>query len=71
MIGSGITDKTISALKSANGLVVGSMLCKTITNSLKMGQNPVTKLDKVVYNLKKKLYELDHKIYKAKDKITF
>ena len=55
MIGFGITDKTISALKSANGLVVGSMLCKTITNSLKMGQNPVTKLDKVVYNLKKKI----------------
>ena len=55
VIGFGITDKTISSLKSANGLVVGSMLCKTITNSLKMGQNPVTKLDKVVYNLRKKI----------------
>ena len=55
VIGFGITDKTISALKSANGLVVGSMLCKTITNSLKIRQNPVTKLDKVVYNLKKKI----------------
>ncbi len=55
VIGFGITDKTISSLKSASGLVVGSMLCKTITNSLKMGQNPVTKLDKVVYNLKKKI----------------
>ena len=55
VIGFGITDKTISALKAANGLVVGSMLCKTISNSLKMGQNPVTKLDKVVYNLKKKI----------------
>ena len=55
VIGFGITDKTISALKSANGLVVGSMLCKSITNSLKMRQNPVTKLDKVVYNLKKKI----------------
>ena len=55
VIGFGITDKTISSLKSANGLVVGSMLCKTITNSLKMGQNPVTMLDKVVYNLKKKI----------------
>ena len=49
VIGFGITDKTISSLKSANGLVVGSMLCKIITNSLKMRQNPVTKLDKVVY----------------------
>jgi tryptophan synthase alpha chain len=55
VIGFGITDKTISSLKTANGLVVGSMLCKTITNSLKMRQNPVTKLDKVVYNLKRKI----------------
>ena len=55
VIGFGITEKTISSLKSANGLVVGSMLCETITNSLKMGQNPVTKLDKVVYNLKNKI----------------
>ena len=55
VIGFGITDKTISSLKSANGLVVGSMLCKTIANSLKMRQNPVTKLDKIVYNLKRKI----------------
>ena len=55
VIGFGITDKTITSLKSANGLVVGSMLCKTITNALKMRQNPVTKLSKVVYNLKKKI----------------
>ena len=54
-IGFGITDKTISSLKRANGLVVGSLLCKTITNCLKMRQNPVTKLDKIVYNLKKKI----------------
>ena len=55
VIGFGITDKTISALKTAQGLVCGSLLCKTITNCLKMRQNPVTKLDKVVYNLKKKI----------------
>ena len=55
VIGFGITNKTIKSLKSADGLVVGSMLCKTITNSLKMRQNPVTKLDKVVYNLKRKI----------------
>ena len=55
VIGFGITEKTISALKSANGLVVGSLLCKTIANSLRMRQNPVTKLGKVVYNLKKKI----------------
>ena len=55
VIGFGITEKTISSLKTANGLVVGSMLCKTIENSLKMRQNPVTKIDKVVYNLRKKI----------------
>jgi len=55
VIGFGITDKTISSLRSANGLVIGSMLCKIITNSVKMRQNPVTKIDKVVYNLKKKI----------------
>ena len=55
VIGFGITDKTIKSLKSADGLVVGSLLCKTITNSLKMRQNPVTKIDKVVYYLRKKI----------------
>ena len=55
VIGFGITDKTIKSLKSADGLVLGSFLCKTITNSLKLRQNPVTKLDKVVYNLKRKI----------------
>ena len=55
VIGFGITNKTIKSLKSADGLVVGSLLCKTITNSLKMRQNPVTKIDKVVYNLKRKI----------------
>ncbi len=55
VIGFGITDKTISSLKSANGLVVGSMLCKSITNSIKMRQNPVTKIGKIVYNLKRKI----------------
>ncbi len=54
VIGFGITDKNISALKSAQGLVCGSFLCKNITNSLRMRQNPVTKLAKVVYNLKKR-----------------
>ena len=55
VIGFGITDRTISALKPANGLVLGSMLCKTIAKSLIMRQNPVTKLDKVVYYLKNKI----------------
>ncbi len=55
VIGFGITNKTIYSLKSANGLVVGSLLCKTITNSLKMRQNPVTNLVKVVYSLRNKI----------------
>ena len=55
VIGFGITDKTIKSLNSADGLVVGSLLCKTITNSLKMRQNPVTKIGKVVYYLKKQI----------------
>ena len=55
VIGFGITDKTINSLKSANGLVLGSYLCKNLSKSLKMRQNPVTKLDKVVYNLKNKI----------------
>ena len=55
VIGFGITDKTVKSLKSADGLVVGSLLCKTITNSLRLRQNPVTKLDKVVYSLKNKI----------------
>ena len=55
VIGFGITNKTISFLKTADGLVVGSQLCKTITDSIKKRQNPVTKLNKLVYNLKYKI----------------
>ena len=55
VIGFGITNKTISSLKSADGLVVGSQLCKAITDSLKKRQNPVTKLSKLVYNLKNQI----------------
>ena len=55
VIGFGITDKNIRSLKSANGLVVGSLLCKIITNSIQKRQNPVTNLNKIVYNLKSKL----------------
>jgi tryptophan synthase alpha chain len=55
VIGFGITTKTIASLKNADGLVVGSQLCKEITRSLKLRQNPVTNLCKMVYNLKRKL----------------
>ena len=55
VIGFGITNKTISSLKTADGLVVGSQLCKTISDSIEKRQNPVTKLDKLVYSLKSKI----------------
>ena len=55
VIGFGITKKTISSLKKADGLVVGSQLCKTVADSIKKGHNPVKKLDKLVYNLKNKI----------------
>ena len=54
-IGFGITTKTIAALKRADGLVVGSQLCKEITRSLQIRQNPVTNLNKMVHNLKRKI----------------
>ena len=55
VIGFGITNKTISSLKKADGLVVGSQLCKTITDSIKKRKNPVTMLNKLVYSLRKKI----------------
>ena len=44
VIGFGITNKTIASFKKADGLVVGSALCKGISDSIKNRQNPVTKL---------------------------
>ena len=55
VIGFGITIKTISALKKADGLVVGSALCKEITRSLKNRQNPVTNVSNIVKRLKEKI----------------
>ena len=55
VIGFGITSKTIVSLKKADGLVVGSALCREISKSLKNRQNPVTKLNKMVYGLKRRI----------------
>ena len=55
VIGFGITNKTISSLKSADGLVVGSQLCKAVTDSIRKTQSPVKKLNKLVYSLKRKI----------------
>ena len=56
VIGFGITDKTITFLKKADGLVVGSQLCKAIEISIKNRQNPVTNLNKMVKDLKEKIH---------------
>ena len=55
VIGFGITEKTIKFLKKADGLVVGSAICKEITNSIKKRQNPVTNVYNVVNRLKNKI----------------
>ena len=55
VVGFGITTENIASLKSTDGLVVGSQLCKEITRSLKFRQNPVTNLSKMVLNLKRKI----------------
>ena len=55
VIGFGITEKTIGKLKSADGLVVGSAICKEITRSLNSRQNPVTNVGKLVSKLKYKI----------------
>jgi len=55
VIGFGITSKTISKLKSADGLVVGSEICKEISKSLKKRQNPVTNVSNMVKKLKKSI----------------
>ena len=55
VIGFGITEKTIGKLKSADGLVVGSAICKEITRSLNNRQNPVTNVSSLVKKLKNKI----------------
>ena len=55
VIGFGITEKSISSLKSADGLVVGSAICKEITRSLNKRQNPVTKVSNMVKKLKNRI----------------
>ena len=52
VIGFGITPKTILSLKKADGLVVGSVLCKRISQSIKNRQNPVTNVSNMVKKLK-------------------
>jgi tryptophan synthase alpha chain len=55
VIGFGITEKTIQSLKQADGLVVGSQLCKGISDSLKKKRSPVKTLTNLVKLLKSKI----------------
>ena len=47
--------KAVKSLKKADGLVVGSAICKEITNSIKKRQNPVTNVTNLVKRLKDKI----------------
>ena len=65
MIGFGITEKTIKSLKKADGLVVGSAICKEISNSIKKRQNVVTNVTNIVKRLKNKIIlYINYIIYK-------
>ena len=55
VIGFGITSKNISSFKKADGCVVGSEICKKISQSLKKRQNPVTNVNNMVKKLKNKI----------------
>jgi len=55
VIGFGITEKTIASLKKADGLVVGSALCKEISKSIKKKINPVLNVTNIVKRLKNKI----------------
>ena len=55
VIGFGITKNNIASFRKSDGLVVGSALCKGISDSLKKRQNPVINLNKMVKELKSKL----------------
>ena len=46
---------TLEALKKADGLVVGSAICKEISKSIKNRQNAVTNVTNVVKRLKNKI----------------
>tara|TARA_B100000586_G_scaffold248570_1_gene205983 strand:+ start:177 stop:980 length:804 start_codon:yes stop_codon:yes gene_type:complete len=55
VIGFGITSKNISSFKKADGCVIGSEICKKISQSVKKRQNPVTNVNIMVKKLKNKI----------------
>ena len=55
VIGFGITSENIASFKKADGCVVGSEICKKISQSIKREQNPVTNVRNMVKRLREKL----------------
>ena len=55
VIGFGITSKNISSFKASDGCVVGSEICKKISESIKKRQNPVTNVNNMVKRLRNKI----------------
>ena len=55
VIGFGITEKTIKSLKKADGLVVGSAICREISKSIERRQNTVTNVTNIVKRLRNKI----------------
>ena len=55
VIGFGITSQNISSFKTSDGCVVGSEICKKISESLEKRQNPVTNVNSMVKRLKNKI----------------
>ena len=55
VIGFGITSKNISSFKKADGCVIGSEICKKISQSIKKRKNPVINVNSMVKNIKKKI----------------
>ena len=55
VIGFGITSKNISSFRASDGCVVGSEICKKISQSIKSKQNPVTNVSNMVKKLRNKL----------------
>ncbi len=52
ILGFGITPGNISEFKKTDGCVVGSAICKQITDSIENNANPVDKVKNMVINLK-------------------
>ena len=55
MIGFGITKDNIANFKTVDGLVVGSQICREISNSIKNKQKITKNVDKLAKILKRRI----------------